>query len=68
MLVIWENKMWQLNGIPYSQFESLKKSSPGFLVEIIETGSSAYKETKTVPVGEVQDQSRFRNESALGLN
>jgi hypothetical protein len=65
MLVLYENKLWNLE-MSFALFENLKKTSPKMKVLIIESTASMYKSIKKPEIGELEDYSIVRNKCALG--
>jgi hypothetical protein len=68
MIVLWNNGLYELEGMPFVLFKSLQRSEPSRDVEIIELTQSTYKQQKKVPIKELEDWSEARNLQALGLN
>lgn len=68
MVVLWKNKMWTLENMPWRLFQNLQRTEPNVGVEIIQLTQSSYKEKKKAPIGELQDWSVARNLQALGRN
>lgn len=64
MKVLYQNKLYDLE-IPFMLFESLKRTAPNSIVELMESNQSTYKERIEVPVKDVEDWSVHRNLQAL---
>jgi len=64
MIVLHKNDLWELN-MPYLLFESLKRSSKNYEVELLQLNDSTYKKQIKVSIDEVEDYSVARNLQAL---